>query len=176
MEEELQHLMALLAAAAAQISADYFQLPVADADAVYRERVYCYELYHRLRTMWAAFPFSLGGEVDKVGHPAFQDGPYARAKPDFLVHSPGTMDGNLAVIEVKPATASLRELGRDIQKLSWFCENARYSRGILLIYGDAGSGETLNQRLRGVDGGVDTTLITFLYHRNAGALAQELRF
>jgi hypothetical protein len=25
-------------------------LPVADADAMYRERVYCYELYHQLRS------------------------------------------------------------------------------------------------------------------------------
>jgi hypothetical protein len=176
MEEDLQQLMAMLAAATSQISAEYFQLPVADADAVYRERVYCYELYHRLRAMWDAFPFSLGGEVDKVGHPAFQDGPYARAKPDFLVHTPGAMDQNLAVIEVKPATASVMELGRDLLKLSWFCENARYSKGILVVYGDAGSSETFQQKLRDAVGGVDTTLLTSLYHRNAGSLAQELRF
>jgi hypothetical protein len=176
MEEGLQQLIAMLTAATSQITADYFQLPVADADAVYRERVYCYELYHRLRAMWGAFPFSLGGEVDKVGHPAFQDGPYARAKPDFLVHMPGAMDQNLAVIEVKPATASVMELGRDLLKLSWFCENARYFKGILLVYGDAGEDETLNQRLRSAIGGVDTTPLTFLYHRNTGTLAQELRF
>jgi hypothetical protein len=55
-----------------------------------------------LRCEWQDFPFSLGGEVDKGGHPHFKNGPYAKAKPDFLVHVPGTMEANLACIEVKP--------------------------------------------------------------------------
>ena len=54
-----------LIAATTRIADDYFQLPVADAEGAYRERVYCYELYHQLRSEWRDFPFSLGGEVDK---------------------------------------------------------------------------------------------------------------
>jgi hypothetical protein len=90
MNEEFAIFEALIEATTAAIGDPYFQLPVAQlADAVYRERVYCYELYHQLRSIWNGFDFSLGGEVDKAGHPHFRDGHYAHAKPDFLVHRPG---------------------------------------------------------------------------------------
>jgi len=49
MEHEFALFEGKMADASARIAADYFQLPVADADSVYRERVYCYELYHQLR-------------------------------------------------------------------------------------------------------------------------------
>src|SRR2546426_8735920 len=81
----------MLTAATIRVAGEYFQLPVADADAVYRERVYCYELYRQLRCLWGAFPFRLGGEIDKTGNPHFREGPYSRAKPDLIVHVPGDM-------------------------------------------------------------------------------------
>ena len=125
----------MILAATARIGEEYFQLPVADADAVYRERVYCYELYHQLRCLWGDFPFSLGGEIDKQGHPHFRDGPYANAKPDFLVHEPGGMDRNLACVEVKPIDRPKAEFTADFKKLTWFCRQAKYARGIFLVYG-----------------------------------------
>jgi hypothetical protein len=100
MEQEMNSFEAMIASASARIGSEYFQLPVADADAVYRERVYCYELYHQFRCLWDDFPFRLGGEIDKNGYPHFQAGPYAKAKPDLLVHAPGIMRRNLACIEV----------------------------------------------------------------------------
>lgn len=137
MERDLQTFVEVLMSAAAEVLGEYFHLPQAESDAVYRERVYCYELYHRMRTRWEGAPYSLGGEIDKAGHPLFRGGPYARAKPDFLVHIPGEMDHNLAVVEVKPATAASVEVQRDFQKLKWFCEKARYFAGIMLIYGES---------------------------------------
>ena len=92
MEEYFAEFLGRLRASCAAVTAEYFQLPIAAGDDVYRERVYCYELYHRLRQEWGRFPFSLGGEIDKSGHPLFRGGPYAQAKPDFLVHQPGSMD------------------------------------------------------------------------------------
>jgi hypothetical protein len=96
MECDLRQFVQILSASYARIDAGYFQLPQADGDSVYRERVYCYELYHQMRAMWGQFPYSLGGEVDKSGHALFRGGPYAQAKPDFLVHVPGDMGQNLA--------------------------------------------------------------------------------
>jgi hypothetical protein len=136
MENDFRQFLDLLVGACARIDHEYFQLSQAGADAVYRERVYCYELYHQLRTSWGQFPYSLGGEVDKAGHPLLRDGPYPRSKPDLLVHVPGDMGQNLAVVEVKPATAALADLLSDIDKLSWFCgKPAEYYCGILLVYG-----------------------------------------
>src|SRR5579885_733186 len=135
MEHEFALFEGKMAAASARVGVEYFQLPVADADSVYRERVYCYELYHQLRCLWNGFPFSLGGEVDKVGNPHFQDGPYSRSKPDLLVHEAGTMERNLACVEVKPCTRGYEEFRDDLTKLTWFCRHARYHGGIFLVYG-----------------------------------------
>src|SRR5579862_1907693 len=136
MEEEFEIFQMMVAEAASRITAAYFQLPVAELpDAIYRERVYCYELYHQLRVDWNGFGFSLGGEVDKVGHPLFRGGEYAHAKPDLLVHQPGNMERNLACLEVKPCIRPAPEFREDLKKLTWFCHNARYYRGVFLVYG-----------------------------------------
>jgi hypothetical protein len=174
-ERAFARLIDILSVAASQLTAEYFQLPVADGDAVYRERVYCYELYYQLRCRWDGFPFSLGGEVDKVGHPHFQNGPYARAKPDLLVHVPGQMSHNLATVEVKPATVRDEDLRSDLRKLSWFCRHAQYFRGVVLVYGDAGDTDSLRARLQQVtDDQVEAAVLTCLYHRTVGRRPETL--
>nr|WP_298724321.1 hypothetical protein [uncultured Steroidobacter sp.] len=59
---------AILQAATAAIDADYFLLPVSGREnPMYRERVYCYELYHQIRKYWAEDTrYTLAGEVDKA--------------------------------------------------------------------------------------------------------------
>lgn len=153
------------------MTAEYFELAVADGDALYRERVYCYELYHQLRCLWEEFPFSLGGEVDKAGHSFFRDGPYARAKPDFLVHCPGQMRQNLAIVEVKRVTVRDGYLRDDFRKLSWFCLHAQYFKGILLVYGNGGDVEHMRMRMRQAckgDNEIDFSNLALLYHRMVG--------
>jgi len=34
------------------IEAAYFHINIDGGDAIYRERVYCYELYHQVRNRW----------------------------------------------------------------------------------------------------------------------------
>src|SRR5205807_588549 len=74
------------------IAKHYFLLPLDGADPVYRERTYCYELYHQIKAYWspafAGSRFELGGEVDKAGHPRFQHPALKGTKPDLLVHDP----------------------------------------------------------------------------------------
>jgi hypothetical protein len=174
LERSFALLLDLIGEASAHIEAEYFQLPVADADAVYRERVYCYELYHQLRCLWTDFPFSLGGEIDKQGNPHFHGGPYAASVPDLLVHVPGTMDGNLAIVEAKSATG-LGGTGDDLRKLGWFCDNARYFRGVFLIYGDAGDADRLSARIRRAGPDTDFSRVLCLYHRRVGNRAEQLQ-
>lgn len=98
----MEQLTQILQDATAAIGAEYFLLPIHGAGPVYRERVYCYELYHQMRLRWPpACIYRLNGEVDKMDHPYFQDG--GEPKPDLLVHEPGH-GNNYAVIEVKSAT------------------------------------------------------------------------
>lgn len=123
--------------ATAKVEDIYFKLPVEGGDAMFRERVYCYELYHQLRLALnreSGFPYKLNGEVDKRRHPVLRDLDLEKI-PDFLVHDPGTPE-NLVVMEVKPLDAiSPHALRADLDKLSAFVSRAGYERGILLAYG-----------------------------------------
>lgn len=124
-----------LQTATAAVHRRYFQLEVYGSDPTYRERVYCYELYHQLRLSWPVYSsLVLNGEVDKSGHPAFAATPVAGKKPDFLIHQPGSMDANYAAIEVKSPTASTVAIREDIAKLFAFL-GAGYHRALYLLYG-----------------------------------------
>lgn len=116
-----------------RLSTEYFLLPIHGADPVYRERVYCYELYHQMRLRWpAGCVYRLNGEVDKMGHRYFQDG--GAPKPDLLVHQPG-YGNNYAIFEVKSCHATVDGIRKDLNTLSRFGNEFGYQRAIYLIYG-----------------------------------------
>ncbi len=48
----MHQLTKLLQLATARVPHLYFQVELDGGDPVYRERVYCYELYHQLRCHW----------------------------------------------------------------------------------------------------------------------------
>ena len=124
-----------LAQSTASIPAEYFALPVLGLDPVYRERVYCYELYHQLRCRWPPLDqtaWRLNGEVDKRLHPYFRRTPRQAPKPDFLIHEPGSAN-NFAVIEVK-ARLGARELRLDLTTLRRFRARHGYERALQLVY------------------------------------------
>ena len=160
-----------------EIGPNYFQLPVAgQTDAIYRERVYCYELYHQWRRRWHdGFAYTLGGEIDKSGHPVIRGG----NKPDFLVHVPGNMGGNLLVVEVKPATSSREKMANDLIKLCRFRRTPiDYSHAYFLVYGLAESGwpDMREEILDALDPNeqIDPTLFSILLHPSAGARAAHV--
>ena len=129
----MHELSDLLAAAAADVAPEYFLLPIHGAEPIYRERVYCYELYHQMRRLWpSGSPYRLNGEIDKRSHPYFADG--TAPKPDFLVHEPGT-GNNHAVFEVKSANGSDQGTAKDLVTLLHFRTSLGYARAIYLVYG-----------------------------------------
>lgn len=155
-EQNFQQFMRCLMKAIESIDVHYFQLPIAGTDKpIYRERVYCYELYHQLRCVLGDnfhFHYELHGEVDKAGHPIIRNA----KKPDFIVHKPGNMS-NLVVIELKPVTVGKRvpKLKDDFNTLKWFINKANYYRGIMLIYGNVNGNLPLNiqQEIKDVNDG-----------------------
>ncbi len=93
-----------------------------------------------MRSLWPARDacrYLLNGEVDKSGHALLEQWGFKGEKPDLLVHGPGHMADNHAVIEVKPSTVDHRGIVKDLTKLALFRSRARYQRGIYLIYGEA---------------------------------------
>lgn len=170
----LENFDRLLRDATSSIGERYVRLPIALGGNTYRERVYCYELYHQMRRLWPdASEYSLNGEVDKGGHPFLEDREHLhKVIPDLLVHVPGTMDRNFAVIEVKPANAKMKGILKDVQTLSAFLADWGYRRGILLFYGAQGEG-----LLRKLQKGLldeDTAEIEIWHHAQIGRPAELL--
>lgn len=66
----MEQLTDILEQSTTHIDGLYMRLPVDGGEGQYRERVYCYELYHQMRSRWPSpCDYSLNGEVDKRGHP-----------------------------------------------------------------------------------------------------------
>lgn len=126
----MEQLTGIIEKATAEIEASYFLLPTAGDNFVYRERLYCYELYHQMRRLWSDGTYYLTGEISKKAHPLIKD-----SVPDLLVHEPGCMD-NHAVIEVKTREAQAKGIEKDLENLSYFIGEAQYRRGIYLIFGE----------------------------------------
>jgi hypothetical protein len=133
-----------LLTATSQLQEKYFKLPVAyEQQFVFRERAYCYELYHLIRQILPNdFPYILSGEVNKAGHPRIAPS-CGSIIPDFLVHNPGHMgaDDNLVIVEVKTVQgADYNQDGKDLLKdmetinCMTKIENG-YFKGIILIFG-----------------------------------------
>jgi len=171
-----------LYAATAKVEAAYFQLPVAGAeDPIYRERVYTYELYHRLREGWPLDGYSLGGEVDKTNHPKIRGNNLDYKKPDYIVHVPREMEKNLLVAEVKPANVRRENLKKDLECLTAFCVYAQYQNAFLLIYGSNEDTPTQIREMAKTSSSessekINLDLIDFFWHPASGKSAQLIQW
>ena len=171
----------LIRAATERIGRPYFQLPVAgQEDPIYRERVYCYELYHQLRLLWPQdSKYALSGEVDKSGHPLIRGNGLDNRKPDILIHIPGNMDNNLLVLEVKPVNGNAEGMKKDLETLTAFRRHGRYKRAFFLVYGsDEVAFNDLRARANSYaeeDRGatIDLRLIKLWHHRSVGTSAGD---
>jgi len=133
------------------IDSKYFMIQHAGGDFRYLERIYCYELYHQYRNELSRHEMNLVlyGEVDKSGHPTIR-WRKGQPKPDFILHDPGSMEGNCLVIEVKRIDSSIDGMREDLKKLSKFVVNYGYSRGVLIIFGSEENDEGIIDKIRGV--------------------------
>ncbi|NVO23506.1 methionyl-tRNA formyltransferase-like protein [Donghicola mangrovi] len=132
----MQELYQILRQAILNINECYFQLPIDGGSPVYRERVYCYELYHQMRLLWPKdCQFILNGEVDKRAHPLLTNLGAANKIPDLLVHTPGSMANNYAIIEVKSSNLEKSGIQKDLQTFEKFLAYVGYQRAIYLIFG-----------------------------------------
>ncbi|MCL2804569.1 MAG: hypothetical protein FWD26_01340 [Treponema sp.] len=107
----------------------YYKVPTTDDrnKLQNRERVFCYEFYHRMRQIQDNHckELTLNGELDKRGRIN-----YNNEIPDFLFHIPGTDSNNEAIIEVKNSL----QIITDLQKIDRFINEHNYKFGILIIY------------------------------------------
>ncbi len=186
-DQDFARFLMYFQAATPAIGNDYMLLPIADVPLpIYRERVYCYELYHQLRAEMerdqgrANFPYSLGGEADKRAHPIMRGLDIDDAKPDLLVHTPGVMGGNLVIIEVKPVNAAAVGIQKDLRTLTAFRNRGRYHFAIYLVYGENERGFNRTRqaavRFQGQDEErrIDLSLIDLYWHREPGRAVERI--
>lgn len=105
-------------------------------EGIIRERVFCYELYHKMRIILEEkrnIEFTLNGEIDKRGHPEFEV--EDRKNPDFIFHTPGTMEKNMLIVEVKGKTDGYIEAClKDFETIICFVSKYRYRAGVFILY------------------------------------------
>lgn len=161
-------------AATENLDEKYFHLPIAGRmNPVYRERVYCYELYHLMReNLPKDYSYSLNGEVDKSGHTLIR----GNWKPDFIFHKPGNMHDNLLVIEVKNTDADSKDIKKDLVKLTAFKNGkANYFAAYYLFYGNSKSAEkiiSLCGELSKINKNIDLKHIDIYLHEQPGCPAK----
>jgi hypothetical protein len=125
----------LVKLALSQMDASYYRLLTTYNQAgIVRERIFCYELYHQIRSCMRPDHdiLSLHGEIDKGGHADFAvDDQF---NPDFVFHVPGTHEFNTLVIEVK---GNLHKKGilKDFTTLLTFTSKYQYKAGIFILFG-----------------------------------------
>jgi len=166
----------------------YMKVPVAgEKDPKYRERAYCYELYHQIRIYSDRnnFPFIMTGELDKSGHPVIYGTNLDNAKPDLVIHQPGDMGYNLVVIEVKPINAQAKGIAKDLRRLTAFRRSpTSYQHAIWLVYSDEEDQSKDNELfdkmktriLRASEkypNEIDLGLIELYWHRKQGHSAEK---
>ena len=174
----------------------YFEVDRNEDIPAWRERVYCYELFHQLRHhLPKGFPYTLHGEIDKRGHgsigKAFEDyyKKYCQDKkddkpkypnPDFVVHVPKTRK-NLVVMEVKSTEGDYLEYKykKDIDKLEMFIrtEKIKYEYGIFLIYGPTDQKEMIKDCVKGqIEDLIERGKLHILHHKEVGKIPCDLSF
>jgi hypothetical protein len=116
-----------------QIEQGYFKLETTyEPSGIVRERVFCYELYHRLRcNMTESHRVSLNGEIDKRGHQDIKADD--QKNPDFVFHVPGEWEGNTLIVEVK-GKLDFDGIEKDFETLDLFVNEYRYKAGVFIIY------------------------------------------
>jgi hypothetical protein len=172
----MDELTEILRNATRNIAENFFRLPIDGSTPIYRERVYCYELYHQMRRLWPeSCPFCLNGEVDKRGHEILQRLEAADAIPDLLVHGPGHMARNHAIIEVKKCELDLEGMQKDVGTLTRFvAADIGYQRAIFLVFGLRLTDYRLQQIREVIAGAAPQVPIELWRHSHVGEPAERI--
>ncbi|MEL5627808.1 hypothetical protein SSARUM2_002120 [Serratia sp. K-E0102] len=111
------------------------------------ERVYCYELYHLMRAKMHMHEENEPGSLDEVflhSEPVkvvlnsekaehLEVWPLRmRRMPDFILHSPGDFNHQIATMEVKVVRLSYEALVDDLLKLTEMIGSYKYQLGVFL--------------------------------------------
>lgn len=138
MSRKVNLLYKIFLQAASNVPEIYFDVPIAGtSNTIYREQVYCYELYHQIRLLLTdSAIIKLFGEIDKGGHPLIASTKFKRYKPDFIFHRPNKMNQNLIAVETKTVDARKSSVISSAEQFVNFVKDGAYKLGIFYVYGN----------------------------------------
>lgn len=117
------------------VSKEFFEIEIAeDVKEKRRERVYCYELYHQIRSLQEKKhlkDFTVNAEIDKRGHSIITE----NFNPDIVIHQQGDMV-NYIVVEVK-VTLNAEGIAKDFNTIITMLEKYKYQYGIFILTGSS---------------------------------------
>jgi hypothetical protein len=131
---EVREYLNLVKSALRRVESAYYKLTTTyEPSDIVRERVFCYELYHQIRSsMGPHHKLSLNGEIDKRRHIDFDR--KDRKNPDFVFHIPGTHERNTIVVEVKGSLQASKGIVKDFDTIITFVSKYQYKAGIFILY------------------------------------------
>ncbi len=120
--------------ALSMVASEYYKVRTTyDLSGIVRERVFCYELYHKIRCLLRPDEaLVVHAEVDKSGHKDFR--PEDQKNPDFVFHVPGEHRRNTLVVEVKGTICRLSGILKDFRTLERFMSTYGYEAGVFILY------------------------------------------
>lgn len=117
------------------VSKEFFEIEIAeDVKEKRRERVYCYELYHQIRSLQEKKhlkDFTVNAEIDKRGHSIITE----NFNPDIVIHQQGNIS-NYIVIEVKVALDA-DGIVKDFHTIIAMLKKYYYQYGIFILTGSS---------------------------------------
>jgi hypothetical protein len=119
------------------VSQEYYEVLTAyKPEGIIRERAFCYELYHHMRSLQEHRKmnrFYVHGEIDKRGYSLLSED--ERRNPDFIFHVPGELKNNFIVCEVKGKLDTKDDVYKDIQTLIRFTTGVlEYKMGVHIVF------------------------------------------
>ena len=170
-QRDLCEFLEMLNLAASRITTDYFKPVALTTDSVepqhiWRERVYCYELYHHLRCLLGdRGSRRLFGGMDKVGNSRYVRKNGNGRVPDFIWHEPGTST-NWAAIGVKTC-AQIDTISTTLSALQHYLDSWKYQMVVLYIIGTQ-HGDNVYDKVRQKLQNKSIKKLQVLWHRSVG--------
>jgi hypothetical protein len=136
--------------------------PVSFGNLHWLERPFAYEIYHQLRCLQKKTKFDMKCVIHAEVLKTYQEIRNLKKMPDLLIHVPDT-ERNLAVVEIKLASNTSKELRDDLDKLALFQRVLRYETLIEIVIGETNEFHLVHRVLDKVNADTGATInILFL--------------
>jgi len=145
--EDIKEIIDFISKAYSNVGEDYLHPKSASGDINAQERIFSYEFYHQMRRLQESNKYKflkrlkIIVEAERIKTDKKIDEDLHLKQPDIIIHTPGSNENNLLVIEIKKVKEIKRiknkdNIIEDLKKLKCFIDKLDYKYGISLIFGE----------------------------------------